>query len=115
MRQLWQAIEALHDVVYFTPAAGDRLRRSRVPRLVDGLLRVPGRRTRPGRPGRGRRAVLRLRARTWSSGRSRTPGAWRTGDEVLATRRRIAGDALREVLADADAPRTIEFRRPRST
>src|SRR4051794_30288813 len=102
MRQLWQGFEALHDVVYFTPAASTAYAEigcrgwwmgyfaSRAaalgtvgPDLVTALFFGFA-------PGMVARAI---------------PDAWRLADReaVLTTRQRIAVDALDEIVRDADA------------
>src|SRR3954447_10281965 len=97
MRQLWQGFEALHDVVYFTPAAGTAYAEIGCRGWWMGYFASRGAALGPVGPevitalffGFAPRMVERA-----------IPDAWDMADreEVLATRRRIAGEALREIL-----------------
>ena len=61
-RRLWLVGEPVHAVVYFSPVAADRWSGSRLPRVLAGVLRHPGRALRAGRTGRGHRQLLQLRS-----------------------------------------------------
>jgi hypothetical protein len=100
MRQLWQAIEALHDVVYFTPAAGTAYAELGCRGWWMGYFASRAAALGPVGPdvvtalffGFAPRMVERA-----------IPDAWRMADReaVLATRQRIAVDALSEILDGA--------------
>jgi hypothetical protein len=100
MRQLWQGIEALHDVVYFTPAAGTAYAELGCRGWWMGYFASRAAALGPVGPevvtalffGFAPRMVERA-----------IPDAWQMADraEVLETRRRIAGTALREILDGA--------------
>src|SRR6195952_4512960 len=93
MRQLWQAVEALHDVVYFAPAAGTAYAEIGCRGWWMGYFASRAAALGPVGPdvvsalffGFAPRMVERA-----------IPDAWQLADreEVLAARRRIAGDAL---------------------
>lgn len=97
MRQLWQGFEALHDVVYFTPAAGTAYAEAGCRGWWMGYFASRAAALGPVGPdvvtalffGFAPRMVERA-----------IPDAWRMADRdaVLATRRRIAGEALRDIL-----------------
>ena len=109
-RQLWQRLELIHAVTYFSPEALDRAFRRRVQGLLDGLLRRASRSARRRRPGGRHRAVLQLRSvagRSGASGRvglrPARGGARRPRQRFVAALRRSFGDDNGDATAAAAA------------
>jgi hypothetical protein len=102
MRQLWQGFEALHDVVYFTPVAGEAYAEVGCRGWWMGYFASRAAPVGPVGPD----VVTALFFNFAPAMVERAiPDAWRLADRevVLETRRRIAGDALRDLLeVDAD-------------
>jgi hypothetical protein len=101
MRQLWQAVEALHDVVYFAPAAGDAYTEIGCRGWWMGYFASRAAALGPVGPDVVTALFFNFAPRMVERA---IPDAWQLADPeaVLRTRRWIAGEALREVL-DADA------------
>lgn len=101
MRQLWQAVEALHDVVYFSPAAGTAYTELGCRGWWMGYFASRAAAVGPVGPDVVTALFFNFAPRMVERA---LPDAWELADRaaVLDARRRIAGDALREVLDVAD-------------
>ena len=74
--EMWVWLEAIHAVTYFTPEARAAHEAVGLRGFWRRLLRHAGRAPGPGRPGRGRGHLRRLRARRWSPGPYPRCGRW---------------------------------------
>jgi hypothetical protein len=102
MRQLWRSVEALHDVVYFAPAASTAYAEIGCRGWWMGYFASRAAALGPVGPDVVTATFFGFAP---AMVRRAIPDAWQLADHenVLATRRRIAADALGEILDVADA------------